>query len=96
MPEVLECFAVSGEADYLLRIVAPDLAAFSDLMMKRLLTLPGVAQVKTNIALSKVKETHELPLDHVAQPAAEAAGEVHGVRGFAIRRLRQLPCIRDG
>jgi DNA-binding Lrp family transcriptional regulator len=68
MPEVLECFAVTGEADYLLRIVAPDLAAFSDLMMKRLLTLPGVAQVKTNIALSKVKETHELPLDHVAQP----------------------------
>lgn len=68
MPEVLECFAVTGEADYMLRIVAPDLAAFSDLMMKRLLTLPGVAQVKTNIALSKVKQTHELPLDHVAQP----------------------------
>jgi DNA-binding Lrp family transcriptional regulator len=68
MPEVLECFAVTGEADYLLRIVAPDLAAFSELMMKRLLDLPGVAQVKTNIALSKVKETHELPLDHVAQP----------------------------
>lgn len=68
LPEVLECFAVTGEADYLLRIVAPDLAAFSDLMMKKLLTLPGVAQVKTNIALSKVKATHELPLDHVAQP----------------------------
>lgn len=68
LPEVLECFAVTGEADYLLRIVAPDLAAFSDLMMKKLLTLPGVAQVKTNIALSKVKQTHELPLDHVAQP----------------------------
>lgn len=68
MPEVLECFAVTGEADYLLRIVAPDLAAFSELMMKRLLDLPGVAQVKTNIALSKVKETHELPLEHVAQP----------------------------
>jgi NAD/NADP transhydrogenase alpha subunit len=68
LPEVLECFAVTGEADYVLRIVAPDLAAFSDLMMKKLLTLPGVAQVKTNIALSKVKQTHELPLDHVAQP----------------------------
>lgn len=68
MPEVLECFAVTGEADYMLRIVAPDLAAFSDLMMKRLLNMPGVAQVKTNIALSKVKETHELPLDHVARP----------------------------
>ena len=45
-----------------------DLVAFSDLMMKRLLTLPSVAQVKTNIALSKVKKTHDLPLDHVAQP----------------------------
>lgn len=68
LPEVLECFAVTGEADYLLRIVAPDLAAFSDLMMKRLLTLPGVAQVRTNIALSRVKQTHELPLDYVAKP----------------------------
>lgn len=68
MPEVLDCFAVTGEADYLLRIVAPDLATFSELMMKQLLTLPGVSQVKTNIALSKVKQTHELPLDHVAKP----------------------------
>lgn len=68
MPEVLECFAVTGEADYVLRIVAPDLATFSDVMMSHLLTLPGVAQVKTNIALSKVKQTHELPLDHVARP----------------------------
>ncbi len=68
MPEVLECFAVTGEADYMLRIVAPDLATFSDLMMKKLLTLPGVAQVRTNIVLSKVKQTHELPLEHVARP----------------------------
>ncbi|MCK6426095.1 MAG: Lrp/AsnC family transcriptional regulator [Burkholderiaceae bacterium] len=68
LPEVLECFAVTGEADYMLRIVAPDLAAFSDLMMKRLLTLPGVAQVKTHIALSKVKQTHELPLDALTRP----------------------------
>ncbi|MFO1319584.1 MAG: Lrp/AsnC family transcriptional regulator [Burkholderiales bacterium] len=68
LPEVLECFAVTGEADYLLRVVAPDLPTFSDLMMKRLLTLPGVQSVKTNIALSRVKETHVLPLDHVARP----------------------------
>ena len=53
---------------YVLRIVAPDLEAFSDLMMKRLVALPGVAQVKTNIALSKIKQTHEIPLDPVARP----------------------------
>lgn len=70
MPEVLECFSVTGEFDYILRIVAPDLAAFSAVIMKRLLTLPGVAQVKTNIALQKIKETHVLPLAHVTQPVA--------------------------
>jgi DNA-binding Lrp family transcriptional regulator len=68
MPEVLDCFAVTGEADYVLRIVAPDPEAFSDLMMKRLVALPGVAQVKTNIALSKIEQTHEIPLDHIARP----------------------------
>ena len=69
MPEVMECFSVSGDADYFLRIVAPDLQAFSELMMKRVLRLPGVAHIKTNIALQKVKQTHVLPLDHVAQLA---------------------------
>ncbi len=72
LPEVLECFAVTGEADYVLRIVAQDLAAFSDVMMKKLLTLPGVAQVKTSIALSRVKETHELPLSHITKPPPKA------------------------
>ena len=69
MPEVMECLSVSGDADYFLRIVAPDLQAFSELMMKRVLRLPGVAHIKTNIALQKVKQTHALPLDHVAQLA---------------------------
>ena len=69
LPEVMECFSVSGDADYLLRIVAPDLQAFSELMMKRVLRLPGVAHIKTNIALQKVKQTHVLPLDHIAQPS---------------------------
>lgn len=68
LPEVMDCYSVSGDADYVLRIVAPDLAAFSGLMMKRVLRLPGVAHIKTNIALQKVKQTHVLPLDHIAQP----------------------------
>jgi len=85
MPEVMECFAISGDADYLLRIIVPDLAAFSELMMKRLLRVAGVARVSTSIALHKVKETHVLPLDHLTQPGkagkriryAEASQETH-------------------
>jgi DNA-binding Lrp family transcriptional regulator len=68
MPEVLECLAVTGEADYVLRIVAPDLASFSDFMVKRLLPLPGVINVKSNIALKRIKQTHVLPLEHIMQP----------------------------
>lgn len=71
LPEVMDCFSVSGDADYMLRIVAPDLTAFSELMMKRVLRLPGVAHIKTNIALQKIKQTHVLPLDHIAQPARQ-------------------------
>ncbi len=69
MPEVVDCFSVSGDADYMLRIVVPDLAVFSQLMMKRLLCLPGVARIKTSIALQTVKQTHVLPLDHLTQPS---------------------------
>ncbi|NEX63074.1 Lrp/AsnC family transcriptional regulator [Noviherbaspirillum galbum] len=69
MPQVLECISVTGESDYIVRVVAPDLATFSDFMMKKLLRLPGVINVKSTITLKKVKGTHVLPLDHITQPA---------------------------
>lgn len=68
LPQVLECFALAGEADYMLRIVSPDLASFSAFMSKHLLRIPGVTNIKSNIALRKLKQTHALPLDHVMQP----------------------------
>ncbi len=64
MPEVMDCLSVSGDCDYMLRIVVPDLAT-----LKRLLHLPGVARIKTSIALQTVKQTHALPLDHLTQPS---------------------------
>ncbi len=65
----MDCLSVSGDCDYMLRIVVPDLATFSELMLKRLLHLPGVARIKTSIALQTVKQTHALPLDHLTQPS---------------------------
>ena len=67
LPQVLECFSVTGEADYVLRIVAPDLAVLSDFLLKQLLALPGVTHVRSNIALERVKQTTALPLDHLRQ-----------------------------
>lgn len=65
---VLECHSVSGEADYILRIAAPDLAAFSEFMSTQLLRLPGVANVKSIITLKTIKPASPLPLDHLTQP----------------------------
>jgi Lrp/AsnC family transcriptional regulator, leucine-responsive regulatory protein len=69
LPEVLECFSVTGEADYVARVVSQNLASFSELMMKRILRLPGVTNVKSNIALKRVKQSTVLPLDHIAHPS---------------------------
>lgn len=69
MPEVLECLSVTGEADYILRIAAPDLASFSEFMAQRLLRLPGVANVKSTVTLKTIKQTFSLPLEHIKRPA---------------------------
>jgi len=69
LPQVLECHAVTGEADYMVRIVTPDLASFSEFMTQHLLRLPGVNSVKSSIALQQIKHTHVLPLEHVTEPS---------------------------
>lgn len=71
LPEVQECYSVSGEADYMLRIVARDLPAFSEFMTRTLTALPGVRTVTSHISLQKIKQTTELPLDQLNQPQAE-------------------------
>jgi DNA-binding Lrp family transcriptional regulator len=68
VPEVMECFSVTGEADYVARVVSHDLASFADLMMKEILLLPGVVNVKSNIALKKIKQSTVLPLEHIVRP----------------------------
>lgn len=61
-PEVLSCFALTGDMDYLLHVVAEDLEHFSRFLMERLLKLEGVANVKSSFVLQSIKDTTELPL----------------------------------
>ena len=61
-PAIQECWAISGDGDYLLRVVAADLKSFSDFMMHDLLALPNVANVRSAIALDRLKQTTALPL----------------------------------
>ncbi|MCO5099326.1 MAG: Lrp/AsnC family transcriptional regulator [Burkholderiaceae bacterium] len=72
LPEVLECYSVTGPYDYLLRVVAADLDAFAQFMLHRLMRVPGVRGVESSVVLQEIKRTTELPLGP-AQGAAAAA-----------------------
>ena len=65
MPEVVACHLVSGEADYLLEVVVPDLEHYQRFLVGKLLALPIVREVRSNIAIQTLKAGAPLPLDHL-------------------------------
>jgi Lrp/AsnC family transcriptional regulator, leucine-responsive regulatory protein len=65
MPEIVACHMVSGAADYLLEVVVPDLEHYQRFLVGRLLSLPIVREVRSNIAIQTLKTGAALPLDHL-------------------------------
>jgi len=63
--EVIACHALTGEMDYLLHVVVSDLEHFSRFLLDKLLNDSGVADVNSSFVLRTVKQTRELPLDHL-------------------------------
>jgi Lrp/AsnC family leucine-responsive transcriptional regulator len=66
MTEVLACHLISGEVDYLLEVVVPDLESYQQFLVGKLLNLPMVREVRSNIAIQTLKVGAPLPLDHLA------------------------------
>ncbi len=63
IPEVVEFYRMSGEIDYLLRVVVPDIAAY-DAVYKRLIERVTLADVSSSFAMEQIKYTTALPLDY--------------------------------
>ena len=61
-PEVMECYLMTGDADYLLRVVSADLAAYERFLMDHLTRIPGVASIRSSFALKQVAYRTELPI----------------------------------
>lgn len=61
-PEILQCFSMSGDWDYLLHIITPDMAAYEALLMHALLTHPAVASSTSHFALKRIKHSTALPV----------------------------------
>jgi Lrp/AsnC family leucine-responsive transcriptional regulator len=65
MPEIVACHLVSGDADYFLEIVVPDLDHYRRFLVEKLLELPIVREVRSNIAIQTLKAGAPLPLSHL-------------------------------
>jgi Lrp/AsnC family transcriptional regulator len=63
IPEVVECYRMSGEMDYLLRVVVPDIARY-DAVYKRLIRVADLMDVSSSFAMEQMKYTTALPLDY--------------------------------
>ncbi|MDA0830742.1 MAG: Lrp/AsnC family transcriptional regulator [Proteobacteria bacterium] len=61
-PEVMECYLMTGESDYLLRVVVADIQALEDFILNFLSKIPGVGNIKSSFALKQVKYKTALPL----------------------------------
>jgi DNA-binding Lrp family transcriptional regulator len=61
-PEVLQCFAVTGNADFVLRVVVPDMASYDRFLNEKIFTLQGIAQVHSNFSLREIKNTQTIPV----------------------------------
>ena len=64
LPEVMECYLMSGDADYLLRVIVADARDYERIHSQHLTRLPGVARVHSSFALRTVVKRTELPIRH--------------------------------
>ena len=64
-PQILECYNITGNWDYLLKIVSHNIATYRDFVIDSLLEFPGINKVETNIVLCTDKQSFYLPIDQV-------------------------------
>jgi len=87
MPEVIACHLVSGESDYFLEVVVPDLGAYQRFLVGKLLDLPIVREVRSNIAIQTLKAGAPLPLAHLEMKGSKSLPSA--AKGDGRNKLRQ-------
>ena len=68
-PEVMECYLMTGDSDYLLRVLVPDMPALERFIVDFLARVPGVGNIRSSFALKQVKYQTSLPLPSPEKPA---------------------------
>lgn len=89
IPEVIEFYRMSGQVDYLLRIVVPNIAAYDE-VYKRLIKTAELYDVSSSFAMETIKYTTALPLDYAALSDGEASESPPRKRARPPRRRNRL------
>lgn len=63
IPQVLECYAITGNRDYLLKIVTKDMQTYKDFVIDSLMAIPGISRVEANMVISTEKRTLSIPIE---------------------------------
>jgi len=64
-PEVMECYLMAGDFDYLIRVAMPDLNAYQHFLDEKLTQFEGISSIKSSFSLKQVRYKTEMPLDHL-------------------------------
>jgi DNA-binding Lrp family transcriptional regulator len=62
-PQIVHCVSTTGQSDYLLTVLAPDIRAYEQFLHETLFKLPGITHVRSSIVLREVKAEARLPID---------------------------------
>jgi len=65
-PEVMECYLMSGDSDYLIRVAVADIGALEKFILEQLTPIPGIEKIRSSFALKQVRYKTALPLPRVA------------------------------
>lgn len=80
IPEVLDCFHITGEEDFLLKVMVRDMKHYEEVLLSKLTKIPGTSKIKTMVVLSTIKTDTKLDIDP-EEMAADEAGRSRGRGG---------------
>ena len=69
-PQIVSCYATTGQADYVIKVLVPDIKGYENFLHETAFKLPGVTHVRSSVVLREVKAETRLPLEPVAPQKA--------------------------
>ncbi len=93
--QVMECYLMTGESDYMLRVVARDIEELEDIIVNKLSRIPGVSSIKSNLALKKISHKTVLPIEATRPVQINRANPGRSITGEPRRRSTKPPiCLQ--